>query len=218
MLSLLHTTKTQDENISLKYRVAKEIRKKIMSGQYALGQKLSENKLSQEFNTSRAPVHDALLTLRNEGLVNVIPQRGSFVFNPSLEEINVMHEASYAYEVGALSLALLSSTKTLLKNLRKYLEQMREAGNNHEKWTLADRAFHTSIIQAGNNIHLNQAYNTISARTAVLVFHSTLCAERIAISLEQHAQIIHHIENKNFDLASKFLQHNNTGLEKFIEL
>ncbi len=203
---------------SLKSRVAQEIRHKIMTGEYALGQKLSENKLSQEFNTSRAPVHDALVTLRNEGLVKVIPQRGSFVFNPSREEINSMHEASYAYEVGALSLCLHPTPHKLIKKLHKYLEQMKQAGHNHQKWTHADRAFHASIVQAGNNIHLTQAYNIISARTAVLVFHSTLNEERIRISLDQHSQIIESIENNDFNAASKILQINNTGLQTFVDL
>ncbi len=218
MHDFLNYHKTDNQAHSLKGRVAQEIRHKIMTGHYALGQKLSENKLSQEFNTSRAPVHDALVTLRNEGLVKVIPQRGSFVFNPSREEINSMHEASYAYEVGALSLCLEHTPPTLLKNLYKYLKQMKQAGDNHQKWTHADRAFHASIVQAGNNIHLTQAYNIISARTAVLVFHSTLSQERIQTSLEQHAQIIESIENKDFNAASTLLQINNTGLQTFAEL
>ncbi len=216
MAKVANTAFTHDNSLSLKSLVAKEIRHRIMTGQYALGQRLSENQLSQDFNTSRAPVHDALLTLRNEGLVEIIPQRGSFVFDPSMEEIHLMHEASCAYEVGALSLSLERAPQKLVKYLEKYLEQMKKAGDNHQKWTSADRDFHASIVHAADNEHLTKAYETINARTAVLIFHSTLSEERIETSLEQHSDIIQHIKKNDFNSAAKLLQLNNTGLEKFV--
>lgn len=65
-----------DNTMSLKSYILQEVRTRIVDGRYAPGQRLSENTLACELSTSRAPVHDALLTLRGEGLVQVYPQRG----------------------------------------------------------------------------------------------------------------------------------------------
>src|SRR5438477_12579774 len=46
--------------------------------------RLSENELALRFGTSRAPVREALIRLADEGLIDIPPQRGSFVSRISL--------------------------------------------------------------------------------------------------------------------------------------
>jgi DNA-binding GntR family transcriptional regulator len=45
------------------------IRKAIMEGHYANNQQITESRISEEFNISRAPVREALRELTNKGLV-----------------------------------------------------------------------------------------------------------------------------------------------------
>lgn len=55
------------------------LREAIVSGRFAPGRKLSENELAGELGVSRTPVREALAILRDERLVAIRPQLGTFV-------------------------------------------------------------------------------------------------------------------------------------------
>ncbi len=213
----LNPTSTK-QVVHLKTLVTQEIRTRIMNGHYRLGQRLSQNQLAQDLNTSRAPVHDALITLRNEGLVEILPQSGSFVFHPTEEEIACLYEASCAYELGALFSLIDTPPQKLLFNLEKHLEKMKKAQYNAQKWVKADRLFHASFVQATNNTHLIKSYQNINERIAVLIFHSELTHERIENSLHTHQGIINHIKNSQWEAAARLLKGNNKDWKKNLHL
>ncbi len=200
-----------EQTILLKNLVVKEIRHRIMTGQYGLGQRLSQNQLAQDLNTSRAPVHDALLTLRNEGLVQIIPQRGSYVFNPNPQEIIALFEASCAYELGALFSIMGKPLEKMLEDMEKYLDIMTNSSDKPQEWVKADRSFHASIVHATENIHLIKSYTSINDCLTVLIYYSKLSTERINKSYHDHRNIIDGIRRKEVEFVSKLLQNNNLG-------
>ena len=55
------------------------LRRRIISLELPPGAALSENELSSELGVSRTPVRESLILLRDEGLVEVFPQVGTFV-------------------------------------------------------------------------------------------------------------------------------------------
>jgi DNA-binding GntR family transcriptional regulator len=55
------------------------VRQAIVRGDFAPGRQLSENELAGELGVSRTPVREALARLREERLVEVVPQLGTFV-------------------------------------------------------------------------------------------------------------------------------------------
>ncbi len=200
-----------EQTILLKNLVVKEIRQRIMTGQYGLGQRLSQNQLAQDLKTSRAPVHDALLTLRSEGLVQIIPQRGSFVFNPNPQEIIALFEASCAYELGALFSLMGKPLEKMLEDMEKYLAIMTSSSNNPQEWVKADRSFHASIVHATKNIHLIKSYTSINDCLTVLIYHRELSTERIDKSYQDHRNIIDGIRRNELEFVGKLLQSNNLG-------
>ena len=65
-----------ENNREYAYRV---LRQNIITLQFAPGQTLSEAELSEKLEMSRTPVHEAVMMLKNEWLVDVQAQRGSSV-------------------------------------------------------------------------------------------------------------------------------------------
>jgi len=57
------------------------IREAIVGGEFKLGEQMSEAQLAQRLGVSKTPVREALLRLKGDGLVEIHPQRGSFVFS-----------------------------------------------------------------------------------------------------------------------------------------
>ena len=66
---------------------ADELRRRILSGQYPGGSQLRQANLSRELGISRIPIREALVQLDAEGLVRIVPHRGTFVAQLSVPEI-----------------------------------------------------------------------------------------------------------------------------------
>src|SRR4029453_15916741 len=82
------------------------IRRAIVGGDLGLGEQLSEGVLARTLGISKTPVREALQQLRNEGLVRIIPQTGSFVFTMSAHEVLELCELRLALEEAALRFAI----------------------------------------------------------------------------------------------------------------
>ncbi len=201
-------------DVTLKTFAVEEIRSRIMMGQYALGQRLSQNQLAQEMQTSRAPVQDALVTLSHEGIVKIIPQRGSFVFDPTQEEINAMYEVNFIYEAGAMPLAVENNFDALITRLEHSLTLIQNAEDNAQEWVKADRYFHETFIELAGNPYLLRAYKRAIICTTPLVFKHALNHERMRKSFNEHAVIIDYLKEKKIDKAIYVLRRNNVIMER----
>ena len=91
---------------SLTESVVKRLREAIVSGDFELGQPLSERQLAELLEVSKTPVREALAQLRLEGLVRILPQRGAFVFTLSQQEVVEICELRQALEASALRAAI----------------------------------------------------------------------------------------------------------------
>ena len=72
---------------SLTTLVTDQIRDLIISDKLALGEQLSEQDLSEQLGVSRTPVREAFQRLEMERLVEIRPQRGTYVFRCDITEL-----------------------------------------------------------------------------------------------------------------------------------
>lgn len=79
------TSKASSDFRTLGDMVTDEIRKRILTGSLAPGQRLVEDRLAEEFGVSRHPVREALRGLSADGLVSLLPRRRAEVATPSPE-------------------------------------------------------------------------------------------------------------------------------------
>ena len=82
---LLDPRRPEENNRAYAYRM---LRKNIMTLQLQPGCQLSEADLCEQLTMSRTPVHEALMMLKGEWLVDVLPQRGSIVSKISIPYLN----------------------------------------------------------------------------------------------------------------------------------
>ena len=94
--SPIATTRTSPMKItrpkSLTEMVVEELRKRIIDGRMQLGAALSENALAADLGISKTPVREALLQLKLERLVDVLPQRGTYVFRMAPDQVAMIRE------------------------------------------------------------------------------------------------------------------------------
>lgn len=93
---------------TLKEKIYADILNKVMLGDIAQGELLSEVKLAEQFQVSRAPVREALVALCNEGILQTSPRVGYRVVAIPPEEVREVLAVRHLLERQAAILALQS--------------------------------------------------------------------------------------------------------------
>jgi DNA-binding GntR family transcriptional regulator len=181
---------------SLGVRVTERLRRAIIDGEIELGDALSEDKLATTLGVSRSPVKEALATLEQQGLIDVQPQRGSFVFLPTKEDTKNLCEFRKTVEMEALRLAIQHRRDDTLTAMRVAAEDMIiacEAGDNLRS-SRADDRFHDASLEHCGNPYLVNAYRLVSSKVAAMRSHRSTFPARQKASAE-HLVIVKLLED-----------------------
>ena len=106
------------------------LKEAIITGTLRPLERISENKVAADFGLSRTPVRQALQRLEAEGLIQVVPKRGSFVSRPTVEDILEIYQIRTPLEAACARVAaerIEESQLTLLDRLVR-VEQARGPG------------------------------------------------------------------------------------------
>ncbi len=176
---------------SLTTRVTDWIRQAILDGEIDLGDALSEDKLAMALGVSRSPVRQALAILEQQGLIDVRPQRGSFVFRPNQEDINKLCEFRRMVEVDALRLAMLRNRAPTLAAMKAAAERMEVAREDGDRRRMAraDDDFHDALLANCGNPYLINAYGLFSGKVAALRWHHSTMPTSSTANAEHFAMV-----------------------------
>ena len=120
--TLVQLTPLSSYNGTLSSRVYHSMKDAILSLAYQPGQILRKGEICEQLDISRSPVSEAVTRLAAEGLVDVIPQAGTFVTRFSMAEIREGAFLREALEIAAVELVAKTITdyqvKLLQRNLR----------------------------------------------------------------------------------------------------
>jgi DNA-binding GntR family transcriptional regulator len=170
--------------------VLDQIRDLIITGALGLGEQLSENALAAQLDVSRTPVRDALLRLQEERLVDVRPQRGTFVFRYDATELREISELREVLETGALRVAVARDRGALIESLRARVGAATAAVLDAQSYQAHDTLFHETLVQASGNRELSDAYERISGRVRAIRYRLTRSAAQVALSQRDHGDIV----------------------------
>lgn len=193
---------------SLAAIVTEKIRSAIMNAEFKLGEALSEDSLAKIFGISRTPVREALTALQVQGLIEIFPQRGSFVFLPSVSDLTELCDFRELIEAQALELCFSQNPAATIAGLRAASEAMAEAERDEDHLAFAreDGAFHTTFITHCGNRYLVESYKLISGRVAAMRANQLSSGGRPRSTLmEEHNAIIDAFVSGNIRKAKQLL-------------
>jgi DNA-binding GntR family transcriptional regulator len=194
---------------SLTEIVASRVREAIIDGEFRLGEMISEETLAQSFGVSRTPVRDALTLLQTTGLVEIRNKRGSFVFQPSEQDIRAICDFRVILEVLGAELSHTNDKKATLDRLKGLLKDLIEAdtANDGVRYGRADTAFHEALFVNCGNSYVRDAYALMSGKIAALRTNlSKQFADARAVSLGEHRKMIRLIDKGDFEGLERLLQ------------
>ncbi|MBS1157562.1 MAG: GntR family transcriptional regulator [Proteobacteria bacterium] len=196
------------------------VRQAIIGCSLLPGAQLSEKEMALQFGVSRQPVREALIKLSQDGLIQVLPQRGTFVRRISAKRVADGRFIREALEVAIVERAAHGIGTEQLARLECNLqEQEQEArSENREKFLELDDAFHRDLAQSIDCIAAWQSLEDIKAnmdrvRYLSLFKESPLLAltmqhRAIFDAIKAHdpaaasAAVRKHLDELNFSFAS----------------
>jgi len=140
-------------------RVYRALKREILARSFRPGEALNEARLSAQFGTSRTPLREALVRLEADGLLTILPRRGSFVRQLSLRDFLEANELRLLLEPYAARRAASLIDDDVLTDLRSEqqainVEQPR--ADDYQALQHLDRRMHRSIAEAAQNARLAQ--------------------------------------------------------------
>jgi DNA-binding GntR family transcriptional regulator len=160
-------------------RTAERLRTMITHGEFAPGQRLSEQALSQSLGVSRNTLREVFRSLTKDGLLKHAPNRGVFVSVPSIAAIIDIYRVRRLIECQALAQAYPRHPSK--KKMRAAVEQALRCSTAGD-WPgagTANMSFHMAVVELADSERLN------------LLFHSVLAELRLAFGLLNDPEFLH---------------------------
>lgn len=173
--------------------VEERLRDAIVNAELAFGEAITEEGLGAAFGVSRTPLREALARLELQGLVLVVPKKGTFVFAPTNEDVEDLCQFRLMLELNALRLCLARSKAMTLRTMNTALQDMEDAHARGDRLTYAraDTAFHNAFFDHCGSRHLVDAHNTVLGRIAAIRTHlSVPLAQEQKRSFREHKAIV----------------------------
>ena len=202
---------------NLTERAVAHIRARIIDGGLRLGELVSESALAAELGMSKTPVREALVRLKQEGLVDILPQRGTVVFDMRVGEIEQISAFRAILEMAAVRDAMRNHWGQLVDRLERNVARMAQAiaEDNVSEYRRLDAGFHDAIIDLSDNIFLQEAYSRTAMRIQAMRTRLSGHTANNQRTLAEHQAIVSAIIRR--DLAH-VLEHLEEHIRKTQEL
>lgn len=195
-------------NYSTRDRVYEILKENIISLELEPGRSISEKEVSDSLQVSRTPVREAFVKLSQEGLLEIYPQRGTFV---SLIDLYHVEEARFIrehLERAAVRVACENLTKDHILKLEGNLlmQELCVEEKNYTRLFELDEEFHYTIAAGSGKELIWNVIQQMNAHLNRIRMLSLAANYNWELVLKQHKEIITAIKEKNLSLAEKVME------------
>lgn len=211
---------TKNENKDIQNSIISKIRDWINYKNLEPGDKLpSERMLSEKFEVSRSNVREAIQKLEFYGLLNSIPQSGTFVANIGVIALNGMIEdilrlekqdfkslveTRILLELKSAALAAIRRTDEDLSEIKAALDAYTVKALSGEDAVQEDLLFHLAIAKASKNSTINTFMLIITPEIIINIGKHHVCSDGLAIAgIKDHEEIYKAIKSQDPTLAKE---------------
>lgn len=175
---------------SLVELAADDIRKRILAGDLAPGERLIEERLTEELDISRPPLREALRLLQTEGLVITKPRRGSFVVTLTDQDAYEIVTLRSVLERAAFELGIPVRHPELLDTAREALDEMQNCADSQDRggMVLAGYGFHSGLIKIAEHHRLEGTYASVQQQLLWCMARNLIARERFYEDLHEHVE------------------------------
>ena len=211
-----------DTSVGLKDKVYLALKSAITAMDIYSGNrapKLDERRLAEDLGVSRTPIREALSRLAQEGLVEMIPRRGTFVARKSKQEILEIISVWAALESMAARLATEVATDEEIGQLRRLFvtfEGPNQPQARIDEYSDTNIQFHQRIIALSKSELLKKMADSLFVHMRAIRAQTITERDRADRSIIDHLHIIEAIEARNTELAERLVREHSFGLAEHI--
>lgn len=200
--------KKQEEKLSVARRVYDILKEKIISLELMPNQLLLVQQLSNDLKFSRTPVKEALIRLRDDGLVEEADGRKFRVTNINQKQIDDIYETRTVLEGTAVAEVAQHITSAQIQTLLHMIDQMELALATHdsEKYFELDFRFHQYILELHANKVIISCLERIKDQQQRIRYLTVSIYRRMDDSIAEHKRIVEYMKTQDSEGARAMLK------------
>ena len=197
------------------------LREELISGGLQPGQRVNEVEVAEELGVSRGTLREAIRNLEQEGLLESIAHRGTFVRQLTPEEVVHVYEVRASLESRAArnaSARLDDAMRNRLETALAHFQRVCESGGTFRDIVVADLAFHEAICEASGNPILLGIWRSITGLITAVMLNAGPEPLRDLQTVESHRILLDAIEKgDDATTLAAFSEHFNHGAERLAD-
>lgn len=191
---------------SLSERVYQALKRDIIRGVFQPGAALSEKDLAKRYRGSRTPVREAAVRLQQENLMHIVANRGYFITQITIQNVNEIYDFRAAVEGACAELAAQGKwDQNLIDRICSLAETEYQINDRegHVRFIEEDTEFHMAIAQLTRNPLLIRAVADMRCQMERIMYASIDVGYYGELPLREHHEIVDAILKRDPQLARK---------------
>jgi DNA-binding GntR family transcriptional regulator len=171
--------------------ITERLRADILSERIRIGSKLTERDICEAYGVSRTPAREALRDLKNDGLVELVPNRGAYVSGFTLSDMRDLFVLREILEVQCTAWAIERITTDELEALEKKYEflELYTRREDMTKLKKLDAEFHRAIHEASQSRVLMLRLEVIQNYVGYSALVKKHRKKNIGLIFQEHAAV-----------------------------
>lgn len=168
------------------------VRRILLEGEIPPGARIPERDLCARLQISRTPLREALKVLAAEGLVLLLPNRGSRAARLTDKDVHDLFEVCQGLEALAGELACERISDAQLKEIAAAHRAMVQHYGHGDltQYYRCNRQIHEAIVAAAANPVLSSLYESVTARIRRARYVTPMRPDRWADAIMEHEAIL----------------------------
>src|SRR5690348_6914171 len=181
----------QLEAISLTEGVVAALKDAFFSGLLKPGEVIVERQIAKQMNVGTPVVREALISLKHEGFVRRVKNKGTFVSAFDRDEVRQLYTLRVELETLALQWARPLATKVDVENLTRLVDRLVEAGERGDRrgFLECDFEFHRYCWKLSGNSFLADTLERLMAPLFAFVVLASGHPMTAAMAREHYALV-----------------------------
>jgi DNA-binding GntR family transcriptional regulator len=179
--------------------VVGRIREMLLEGEIPPGARIPERDICDKLSISRTPLREALKVLAAEGLVLLLPNRGSRAAKLTDKDVHDLYEVSQGIEAfaGELACQRISDAQVeAIAGIHAAMAQSYRAGDLANYYR-CNRQIHEAIVAAADNPVLSSFYESVNSRIRGVRYLTPFTPTRWANAMLQHDAILNALQRRD---------------------
>lgn len=193
---------------SLTDQVYESLSHAILTRQIKPGQHLVEQPLADQLSVSRISIREAIRRLAQDGLVEIVPSKGSYVVNLTADDVKEIYQLRSALECIALKEIMSVEQNGKLAALDRIVTKMiaLEKKGDRLQGAALDNQFHRTFMNLSGLTRTIRIWEQMSTQITLIIYTVSSNYPSYEGLSERHAKLVYLIRSGNLKMTEAYLQ------------